>query len=60
MANIHANYLQVVTKDMLENEVGLGICMAPFALHGLLVHIPNRAAFNSACSSVQNAWSFLS
>ena len=33
----------------------LGICMARFALHcGLLVHIPNRAVFNSPCSSVQN------
>ena len=24
MANICGNYLQVVTKDMLENQVGLG------------------------------------
>ena len=31
MANIFGNYLQVVTKDMLENQVGLGICMARFA-----------------------------
>ena len=33
MANIYGNYLQVVTKDTLENQVGLGICMARFASH---------------------------
>ena len=33
MANICANYLQVVTKDPLENQVGLGICMAQFDSH---------------------------
>ena len=27
---------------------------------GLLVHIPNKTVMNSPCSSVQNAWSFLS
>ena len=61
MANICANYLQVVTKDTLENQVGLDMCMARFVSHWkLLVHIPKRAVFNSPCSSVQNAWSFLS
>ena len=33
MDNMCVNYLQVVTKDTLENQVGLGICMARFALH---------------------------
>ena len=33
MANICGNYLQVVTKDPLENQAGLGIYMAPFASH---------------------------
>ena len=33
MAYICGNYLQVVTKDTLENQVGLGICMARFASH---------------------------
>ena len=33
MANICGNYLQVVTKDTLENQVGLGIYMARFASH---------------------------
>ena len=31
MANICGNYLQVVIKDTLENQVGLGIGMARFA-----------------------------
>ena len=31
MANIGANYLQVVTKDTLENQVGLGVCVPRFA-----------------------------
>ena len=53
MTNICANYLQVVTKDTLENQVSLGICMARFASH-CGVHIPNRAVFNSPYSSVQN------
>ena len=33
MANMCANYLQVVTKDTLENQVGLGIRVARFASH---------------------------
>ena len=37
MANICGNYLQVVTKDTLENQVGLGICMAQFASHNGIV-----------------------
>ena len=37
MANICGNYLQVVTKDTFENQVGLGICMARFASHGGII-----------------------
>ena len=37
MANICANYLQVVTKDTLENQVSLGMCMARFASHCAIV-----------------------
>ena len=33
MANICGNYLQIVTKDTLENQFCLGICMAQFASH---------------------------
>ena len=61
MANIYASYLQVVTKDTLENQVGLGICMARFASHcGIIGAHPKQSRFNSPCNSVQNAWSFLS
>ena len=62
MANICGNYLQVVTKDTLENQVEALVSAwrgLPRTV-GLLVHIPNKAVFNSPCNSVQNAWSFLS
>ena len=31
MAKVCGNYLQVVAKDMLENQAGLGIRVPPFA-----------------------------
>ena len=47
MAKIRASYVKVVTEDTLDNQDGLGICMAWFAfLCGILVHIPNRSFFN--------------
>ena len=46
MANICGNYLQAVTKDMLENHVGLGICMARFASHcGIIGAHPKQTLF---------------
>ena len=46
MANICGNYLQVVTKDTLENQVGLGICMAQFASHcGIIGAHPKQSHF---------------
>ena len=46
MANIYGNYLQVVTKDTLENQVGLGICMARFASHcGIIDAHPKQRRF---------------
>ena len=46
MANIHANYLQEVTKDTLENQVGLGLCMARFASHyGIIGAHPKQSRF---------------
>ena len=46
MANICANYLQVVTKDTLENQVGLSICMARFASHcGIIGAHPKQSRF---------------
>ena len=46
MANICGNYLQVVTKDTLENQVGLGICMARFASHcGIIGAHPKHSRF---------------
>ena len=46
MANIFANYLQVFTKDKLENQVGLGICMARFASHhGIIGAHPKQSRF---------------
>ena len=46
MANICGNYLQVVTKDTLENQVGLGICMARFASHcGIIGAHPKQSSF---------------
>ena len=46
MANICGNYLQVVTKDTLENQVGLGICMARFASHcGIIGAHPKQSCF---------------
>ena len=46
MANICANYLQVVTKETLENQVGLGICMARFALRcGIIGAHPKQSRF---------------
>ena len=46
MANICGNYLQVVTKDTLENQVGLDICMARFALHrGIIGAHPKQSRF---------------
>ena len=44
MANICGNYLQVVIKDTLENQVGLGICMAWFALQIIGAH-PKQSRF---------------
>ena len=50
--NISANYLQVVTKDTLEDQVGLSICMAGFAclcrIHW--AHPKDSFFFNSPCS----------
>ena len=46
MANICGNYLKVVTKDMLENQVGIGICMARFASHcGIIGAHPKQSCF---------------
>ena len=46
MANICANYLQVITKDTLENQVGLGICMVRFASHcGITSAHPKQRRF---------------
>ena len=46
MANICGNYLQVVTKDTLENQVGLGIYMARFASHcGIIGAHPKQSRF---------------
>ena len=46
MANTCANYLQVVTKDTLENQVGLGICMARFASRcGIIGAHPKQSRF---------------
>ena len=46
MANICGNYLQVITKDSLENQVGLGICMARFASHcGIIGAHPKQSRF---------------
>ena len=46
MANICANCLQVVTKDTLENQVGLGMCMARFASHcGIIRAHPKQSRF---------------
>ena len=46
MANIFANYLQVVTKDTLENQVSLGICMAQSASHcGIIGAYPKQSRF---------------
>ena len=46
MANICGNYLQVVTKDTPDNQVGLGICMASFASHcGITGAHPKRSRF---------------
>ena len=46
MANICGNYLQVVTNDTLENQVGLGICMALFASHrGIIGAHPKQSRF---------------
>ena len=46
MANICGNYLQRVTKDTLENQVGLGICMAQFASHcGIIGAHPKQSRF---------------
>ena len=46
MANIYGNYLQVLTKDTRENQVGLGICMARFASHcGIIGAHPKQSRF---------------
>ena len=46
MAKIFANYLQVITKDTLENQVGLGIYMARFAfLRGIIGAHPKQSLF---------------
>ena len=46
MVNICGNYLQVVTKETLENQVSLGICMARFALHcGIIGAHPKQSRF---------------
>ena len=46
MVNISTNYLQVVKKDTLENQVGLGICMAQFAfLYGMIATHPKHSLF---------------
>ena len=46
MANIRGNYLQGDTKDTLENQVGLGICMARFASHcGIIGAHPKQSRF---------------
>ena len=46
MANICGNYLQVVTKDTLQKQVGLGICMARFASHcGIIAAHPKQSRF---------------
>ena len=46
MANICGNYLQVVTKDTPENQVGLGICMTRFASHcGIIGAHPKHSHF---------------
>ena len=46
MANICPNYLQVVTKDTLENQVGFGMCMARFASHcGIIGAHPKQSRF---------------
>ena len=46
MANIRGYYLQGVTKDTLDNQVGLGICMARFASHcGIIGAHPKHSRF---------------
>ena len=46
MANICANYLQVVTKDTPENQVGLGIRMPWFGCHyGIMGAHPKQNCF---------------
>ena len=46
MANICGNYLQVVIKDTLENQIRLGFCMARFASHcGIIAAHPKQCRF---------------
>ena len=46
MANISTKYLQIVTNDTLENQVGLGMCMALFAWHyGIIGAHPKYSRF---------------
>ena len=46
MANVCGNYGQVVTKDTLENQVSLGICMVRFASHcGIIGAHPKQSRF---------------
>ena len=46
MAKICANYLQVVTKDALKNQVGFGIGMPPYGGHcGIMGAHPKQSRF---------------
>ena len=64
MANIGANYLQVVAKDTLKNQVGFGICMPRFGYHcdimGAHAQKKNKAVFIPTCNLKQDSWSFSS
>ena len=56
MANISANYLQIVTENT--HKIKWALASTCLGLAATVVHIPNKAVFNSPCSLKQDSWSF--